>query len=135
MATICFRPPPLPPNKKSSFLTNGGNRHRSVSKQNHGLLSSTYRSFRDPADDEILNAEEIELTSLKSKSSAGKRCRKLTHTNSLCRNKDEPKVIMTRSQSDGNIDKKGISPLSINRYMRVLSGSWRNLLNCKLTLL
>lgn len=139
MATICFRPPPLPPNKKSSHLTNG-NRHRSAPKQNHGLLSSTYLSFRDPADDEILNAaEDIELTSIKCKNSAaaGKRCKKLTHTNSLSRGsaKDQPRVIMTRSHSDGNIDKKGITPaVSINRYMKVLSGSWRNLLNCKLML-
>lgn len=36
---------------------------------------------------------------------------------------------MTRSHSDGNLNKKGTSTLSLNRYMKVLSGSWRNLLN------
>lgn len=138
MATICFRPPPLPPNKKSSHLMNENNRQRLLSKQspnNHGLLSSTYLSFRDPADEvETLNANEIEMSSFKSgsKSSSGeKRCKKLTHTNSLCRGNRDAKVIITRSHSDGNIDKKGLSTVSINRYMKVLSGSWRNLLNCK----
>lgn len=136
MATICFRPPPLPPNKKPTNLMNGNNRQRFLAKQNpnnHGLLSSTYLSFRDPADDEILNAPEIEMTTFKcsSKSSGGKRCKKLTHTNSLSRATRDVKVIMTRSHSDGNIDKKGLATVSINRYMKVLSGSWRNLLNCK----
>lgn len=137
MATICFRPPPLPPNKKSTHLMNGNNRQRVVGKQNsnsHGLLSSTYLSFRDPADeDEILNADEIEMSNFKcnSKNSGGKRCKKLTHTNSLSRGSRDVKVVITRSHSDGNIDKKGLSTISINRYMKVLSGSWRNLLNCK----
>lgn len=141
MATICFRPPPLPPSKKSTHLASGNNRQRVATKQNtnnHGLLSSTYLSFRDPAEDEILNGggggdREIEMTSSKcrSKSSGGKRCKKLTHTNSLCRTSRDSKVIITRSQSDGNIDTKGLSTISLNRYMKVLSGSWRNLLNCK----
>lgn len=136
MATICFRPPPLPPNKKSNHLMNGNNRQRVLAKQNpnsHGLLSSTYLSFRDPAEDEILIADEIEMTSFKcsSKNSGGKRCKKLTHTNSLSRGSRDTKVIITRSHSDGNIDKKGLSTISLNRYMKVLSGSWRNLLNCK----
>ncbi|KAJ8963521.1 hypothetical protein NQ317_005363, partial [Molorchus minor] len=109
MATICFRPPPLPPNKKSSLLTNS---NRVKNKQNHGLLSSTYLSFRDPAEDEILTCEEVELVELKKDATvAGKKCRKVSH-------------------SDGNLSKKASSsPLSINRYMKVLSGSWRNLLN------
>lgn len=132
MATICFRPPPLPPSKKSSHLMNGNNRQRVPSKQNpnnHGLLSSTYLSFRDPAEDEILNADEIER--LNFRSSGLKKCKKLTHTNSLSRGSRDTKVIITRSHSDGNIDKKGLATVSINRYMKVLSGSWRNLLNCK----
>lgn len=131
MATICFRPPPLPPSKKSSPMINGNNRQRVPAKQNpnsHGLLSSTYLSFRDPADE-----DEIEMSTFKcnSKSSGGKRCKKLTHTNSLSRASRDIKVVITRSHSDGNIDKKGLSTISINRYMKVLSGSWRNLLNCK----
>lgn len=131
MATICFRPPPLPPNKKSNNPLNGNNRQRVPTKHNlnnHGLLSSTYLSFRDPADDEILVADEIEMTSFKC---GGKKCKKLTHTNSLSRGRRDVKVIITRSQSDGNLDKTGLSTISLNRYMKVLSGSWRNLLNCK----
>lgn len=138
MATICFRPPPLPPNKKSNNPLNGNNRQRVPGKQTpngHGLLSSTYLSFRDPADeDEILIADEIEMTSFKcssNKNSGAKRCKKLTHTNSLSRGSRDIKVVITRSHSDGNIDKKGLSTVSLNRYMKVLSGSWRNLLNCK----
>lgn len=128
MATICFRPPPLPPNKKSSnIFTNVG---RQRAKQNHGLLSSTYLSFRDPIDDDV---EEIELANFTRDDALDggfKRCRRVSHTNSLCRNKDA-KVVMTRSHSDGNLNKKATSTLSINRYMKVLSGSWRNLLNRK----
>ncbi|XP_018570494.1 uncharacterized protein LOC108910391 [Anoplophora glabripennis] len=129
MATICFRPPPLPPNKKSSSIFTNVGRQRA--KQNHGLLSSTYLSFRDPIDDDV---EEIELANLKRDAGVGdglRRCRRVSHTNSLCRNKDA-KAVMTRSHSDGNLDKKGSSTLSLNRYMKVLSGSWRNLLNRKL---
>lgn len=137
MATICFRPPPLPPNKKSNHQMNGNNRQRVPAKSNphcNGLMSSTYLSFRDPADeDEILTTDEIEMTSFKSssKNSVGKKCKKLTHTNSLSRGSRDVKVVIIRSQSDGNIDKKGLSTVSLNRYMKVLSGSWRNLLNCK----
>ncbi|KAJ8943886.1 hypothetical protein NQ318_019369 [Aromia moschata] len=121
MATICFRPPPLPPAKKSANAATAaaGNRHRA--KQD--LLSSTYLSFRDPAEDEILTVEEIELT-------------EVSHTNSLSRSGPgrDPKVLLSRSHSEGNLNKKGTSSsssggLSINRYMKVLSGSWRNLLN------
>ncbi|XP_023012415.1 CRK like proto-oncogene, adaptor protein isoform X2 [Leptinotarsa decemlineata] len=129
MSTTCFRPPPLPPSKKSAQMTNG-NRQRA--KQNHSLLSSTYLSFRDPADDEILSVEEIELTSFRCKSAtsgeSGKRSGKLTHTSSLNR-KRGGRALLTRSHSDGNLDKAGTSGVCINRYMKVLSGSWKNLLN------
>lgn len=127
MATICFRPPPLPPNKKSQLNIN---RYR---KQNNGLLSSTYLSFRDPAEDEILHVEEIELKNLKCKNS-NKKCKKVVHTNSLSRCKDT-KTMLIRSHSDGNLNKKEpIAPMTINRYIKVLSGSWKNLLNCKCNL-
>lgn len=129
MATICFRPPPLPPNKRANNM-NFVARNR---KQSHNLLSSTYLSFRDPAEDEIIS--EIELDNLKCKNGTNKRCRRVSHTNSLCRSssKGDAKVVLARSHSDGNIDKKGtIAPMTINRYIKVLSGSWKNLLNCKL---
>ncbi|CAH1156167.1 unnamed protein product [Phaedon cochleariae] len=123
MASICFRPPPLPPSKKS----NQNNRQRA--KQDHGLLSSTYLSFRD--DDEILSVEAIELTGL-SKCKGEKKCQKLSHSYSLSRRKSAGST-MVRSHSDSNIniDKKGVSPgdVALNRYMKVLSGSWKNLLN------
>lgn len=140
MATICFRPPPLPPSKKSTS-SNGSNNsatnaNRNRIKQNHSLLSSTYLSFRDPAEDEILPApEEIELTSFKCNKN-NKRCRRVSHTNSLRRCNKEGRTTMSRSHSDGNLDKKAVSGsqshMGINRYMKVLSGSWRNLLNRKL---
>lgn len=134
MATICFRPPPLPPNKKSQNMS-----ARCRNKQSNGgaagLLSSTYLSFRDPADDEIITAcEEIELKPLKCKNSLNnKKCKKVSHTNSLSRCKDY-KTTMIRSHSDGNLNKKETNaPMTINRYIKVLSGSWKNLLNCKLS--
>ncbi|CAH2006255.1 unnamed protein product, partial [Acanthoscelides obtectus] len=121
MATICFRPPPLPPSRKSP------NQQRYRGKQNHQLLSSTYLSFRDPAEDEVIvGSEEVELTDLKA--SAGlKRCRKVSHSNSFGRDDSrDPRVIMTRSHSEGNLKKIGTSGshTNVNRYMKVLSGSW-----------
>ncbi|CAH1260340.1 unnamed protein product [Diabrotica balteata] len=129
MTTICFRPPPLPPTKKSSHPPSNTNNRQMRIKQNHGLLSSTYLSFRDSSDDDSLNVREIEK--FKTDNLPEKKCRKLTHTNSLIRRKEEKPVVMTRSQSDGNLDKKGLSSstICINRYMKVLSGSWKNLLN------
>ncbi|KAJ8925124.1 hypothetical protein NQ315_001306 [Exocentrus adspersus] len=125
MATICFRPPPLPPtSKKSSANGRQHQHHRSKQTQNHGLLSSTYLSFREHFEDDV---EEFDM--------ATKKCRRVSHTNSLCRNNREQKAVMTRSHSEGNLNKKmaataaSTSALSINRYMKVLSGSWRNLLN------
>ncbi|XP_066250683.1 caskin-2 isoform X2 [Euwallacea similis] len=120
MATICFRPPPLPPNKKGL----------STRKKNSCVnLSSTYMSFRDPSED-VVAAESIQMmTNLRTK-----RSRRVSHTNSLKRPSREARVGLTRSHSEGNLDKKGVEEeevpqLSISRYMRVLSGSWKNLLN------
>ncbi|XP_066138627.1 caskin-2 isoform X5 [Euwallacea fornicatus] len=120
MATICFRPPPLPPNKKGL----------SVRKKNSCVnLSSTYMSFRDPSED-VVAAESIQMmTNVRTK-----RSRRVSHTNSLKRPSREVRVGLSRSHSEGNLDKKGVEEeevpqLSISRYMRVLSGSWKNLLN------
>lgn len=134
MATICFRPPPLPPNKKSfSSSRSGGKKGQNVHNFNQSPLSSTYLSFRDPSDDVVVPIESIEMTNLAEKKT--KRSRRVSHTNSLNRGRD-CKVMLTRSHSEGNLDKKGLDDhhhhqLSISRYMRVLSGSWKNLLNCK----
>lgn len=134
MATICFGPPPLPPNKKS-LLTNGNNRHR---KHSQSLLSSTYHSFRDPAEENeivAVTSEDVDLVKANKPNGnvANKGSRRLSHTNSLNRCKGAPKVpSLIRSQSDGNLDKKSsFAPMTINKYIKVLSGSWKNLLNCK----
>lgn len=131
MATICFGPPPLPPNKKSLNFS----RNRKHSQ--NALLSSTYLSFRDPAEENeivVVASEEVELTERKKtndKKEEGRRCRRVSHTNSLSRSKD-PKSPLTRSHSDGNLDKKrNNAPMTINKYIKVLSGSWKNLLNRK----
>lgn len=138
MATICFGPPPLPPNKKSLLNNNGHNRNR---KHSHGFLSSTYHSFRDPVEENefiVMASEDIELSECPSKATAnggiettGKRNKKVTHTNSLSRSKGE-KITIVRSHSDGNLHKKKYNaPMTINKYIKVLSGSWKNLLNRK----
>lgn len=134
MAAICFGPPPLPPNKKSTLLSNGM-RYR---KHNQGLLSSTYRSFRDPAEDNEIEVMTFKDTAFaneqkKCKSGAAKEARRVSnsHTNSLNRSKDG-KFMLTRSHSEGNLSRKVASaPMTINKYIKVLSGSWKNLLNRK----
>lgn len=135
MATICFRPPPLPPNKKSVTSARANGKKGQQQHLNPSPLSSTYLSFRDPSDDVLVPIESIEMSSLSTKTT--KRCRRVSHTNSLNRGRDS-KTLLTRSHSEGNLDKAGIEEeapqLSISRYMRVLSGSWKNLLNCKLEL-
>ncbi|CAH0545872.1 unnamed protein product [Brassicogethes aeneus] len=109
MAAVCFRPPPLPPSrKKGSFR----GRKNPLPPQNHGLLSSTYLSFRDPADD-----------ALKTSVATPRRSRRLSSVSSGF----DDLATMSRSRSDGNLDRG--DRLSVNRYMRVLSGSWKNLLN------
>lgn len=140
MATICFGPPPLPPNKKSLLSNNGLNRNR---KHSHGFLSSTYHSFRDPVEENefiVMASEDIELAECPPRATVanggfevmtGKRSKKVTHTNSLIRSKGE-KITIVRSHSDGNLHKKkSNAPMTINKYIKVLSGSWKNLLNRK----
>lgn len=137
MAMICYGPPPLPPNKKS-LLTFSNNRHN---KYKQTLLSSTYHSFRDPLEENEIVAvtcEDIDFMN-GSKPNGGivnnGSTRRLVHTNSLSRCKGAPKVSLVRSHSDGNLDKKGLfAPVTINKYIKVLSGSWKNLLNCKFTI-
>lgn len=131
MATICFGPPPLPPNKKSC------RHHRNTTNSNNSknnFLSSTYHSFRDPAEE----SEIIVMTvrdSNETSSVRDNKCRRVSHTNSLKRDKDV-KLSLVRSHSEGNLSKKNdgggmTAPMTINKYIKVLSGSWKNLLNCK----
>lgn len=132
MAAICFGPPPLPPNKKSLSNFNRSRKHITTP-----LLSSTYLSFRDPAEENdivVMAAEENEMSErTKNDVKPEKQQRKkLVHTNSLIRSKT-PKVNLVRSQSDGNLNKpqRDVQPMTINKYVKMLSGSWKNLLNCK----
>lgn len=129
MAAICFGPPPLPPNKKSTLLSNG----MRCRKPAQSLLSSTYRSFRDPAEDndiEVMTFKETSFSEGKCAPNATKE-KRLSNTNSLNRNKDG-KLLLARSHSEGNLSKKTANaPMTINKYIKVLSGSWKNLLNCK----
>lgn len=132
MTAICFGPPPLPPNKKSTILSNG----MRCRKPNHSLLSSTYLSFRDPAEDndiEVMTSKETVFSGGKYKSNPAKETGiNYSHTNSLKRSKDG-KLALARCHSEGNLSKKAAStsPMTINKYIKVLSGSWKNLLNCK----
>lgn len=136
MAAICFGPPPLPPNKKSCRH----NRNNTTNNNKNHLLSSTYHSFRDPAEDsEIIVMKIIDSNEENNNKKNGGRdnnnkCRRVSHTNSLKRDKDV-KFSLVRSHSEGNLHKKSGSsvstPMTINKYIKVLSGSWKNLLNCK----
>lgn len=122
MATMCFRPPPLPPNKKSLLATMSTARKKQPSCQPQ--LSSTYLSFRDPSDDVVEPSQ-----------AQRKRMRRISHTNSLNRGRGVAgRPGLVRCHSEGHLDQKGTDdplPMSISRYMRALSGSWKNLLNCK----
>lgn len=135
MATICFGPPPLPPNKKSC-------RHQRNASSNgkNSFLSSTYHSFRDPAEESeiiVMTVRDSNDGNINSNVSNGRdKCRRVSHTNSLKRDKDV-KFSLVRSHSEGNLSKKGggaTAPMTINKYIKVLSGSWKNLLNRKYVL-
>lgn len=142
MAAICFGPPPLPPNKKSLLTVN--NRRKPA-------LSSTYQSFRDPSEEINLTGysshqEELKAIGLKLATATLeldspqmtaniRKTRKLCHSNSLRREKKsgEVKLSMYRSHSEGNLSKKSliVAPVTLNKCMKVLSGSWKNLLQRK----
>ncbi|XP_025837705.1 uncharacterized protein LOC108737168 isoform X2 [Agrilus planipennis] len=136
MATMCFGPPPLPPNKKSLY----SKRNR---KHSQPFLSSTYHSFRDPIEENEIIAITLDdppETPLFLRANGSIRNnKKLAHSNSLCR-RHQPKISLVRSSSDGHLDKRGrtssfdetsssSSPMTINKYIKILSGSWKNLLN------
>lgn len=128
MTTVCFGPPPLPPNKKSTILTNG------YRCRKHSLLSSTYHSFRDPAEESdiiVVNLNSNPYADQKYQLNGKRQCSNSGGANTLSRCK-EPVRMMIRSHSDGNLNKKERSaPMTINKYIKVLSGSWKNLLNRK----
>lgn len=147
--TVCFGPPPLPPNKKSLLTTSSHLRQR----RHHQLppfspplsLSSTYMSFRDPSDDEDpLQLEEKPFTS-SSKQTAPIMRTASVNTNSLRRSVrnynysfnsnnhlDAPKLTLMRSQSEGNLAAVSGKLSTFDKCIKVLSGSWKNLLQRKL---
>lgn len=127
MATTCFGPPPLPPNKKSLNF----NRNRKLSQ--HSFLSSTYLSFRDPAEESEFVTSSSIIDDYDLFGYNNKRTRKLKPTNSFINKaKEPPSPTLTRSHSEGNLNRKNAAaPMTINKYIKVLSGSWKNLLSCK----
>lgn len=139
MATICFGPPPLPPNKKSCRH----HRNSTTNNNKNNFLSSTYHSFRDPAEESEIIVMTVRDSNEANNSGSPRdvnksKCRRVSHTNSLKRDNKDVKFSLVRSHSDGNLNKKsgggsgGVSaPMTINKYIKVLSGSWKNLLNCK----
>lgn len=169
MATTCFGPPPLPPNKRSLSF----NRHNRkcnpelLNNSSSSLMSSTYLSFRDPAEESDIitpiaidvnrNSAFVNCNNNKNKDDS-RRARKLSmsqfnhhqHQNQQQQRYQEDlekqedalnyykeygfKSTMTRSHSDGNLHKRRsiIQPsMTINKYVKMLSGSWKNLINCK----
>ncbi|XP_068084564.1 caskin-2 isoform X2 [Anabrus simplex] len=149
MMATCFGPPPLPPNKKSLLGTSDGQCNTRLKKQQqmnsrkHRELSSTYLSFKEPAEDEIIvvASEDLEVEFITSKASS----RRGLMTNSLSRKvamsastKTIPLSLLSRSHSDSNLSqrRRGSSSRSfttatgtLNRCLRALGSSWKNLLH------
>ncbi|XP_069685335.1 caskin-2 isoform X2 [Periplaneta americana] len=148
MAT-CFGPPPLPPKRSSSSEA----RRQSLQATNrkNRNLSSTYRSFRDPSEDDeiiVVASEDLEVASITSRAYS-KQYSFSSMTNSLSRKSTAstsmtPLSLLSRSHSDGNLancTRRGDSTSSgsvsgnfsaasgtLNRCLRALGSSWKNLL-------
>ncbi|XP_054281765.1 uncharacterized protein LOC128999342 isoform X2 [Macrosteles quadrilineatus] len=143
MATTCFGPPPLPPsNKKKVVATIEPSPSKKSSKKEkkvasvEPLMSSTYRSFRDPVEEDeiiVLSSEDMEVKPIQEKKD-----KKKYNTNSLTRPLSASKLTLSRSHSEGNLTIVGeevpldlsLPPLgsgALNKCLRVLSGSWKNL--------
>jgi hypothetical protein len=145
MAT-CFGPPPLPPKRTSSET-----RRQSVNRKNRNM-TSTYRSFRDPSEEDeiiVVASEDLEVASVTGRTYS-KQYSLTSVTNSLSRKSSAvtstiPLSLLSRSHSDGNLTKcirQGGSSSSgfgnfnaasgtLNRCLRALGSSWKNLLQCK----
>ncbi|XP_046659983.1 uncharacterized protein LOC124353947 isoform X2 [Homalodisca vitripennis] len=152
MATTCFGPPPLPPsNKKRVVVTIEPTPSKKPSKKEKRVasvepqMSSTYRSFRDPVEEDeiiVLASEDLEVKPIQEKEKE-KRKKKLSsskyNTNSLTRPLSASKLTLSRSHSEGNLailaDDHPVHDLSLpplgsgalNKCLKVLSGSWKNL--------
>lgn len=142
---VCFSagPPALPPRPGNSSSTPRKSRNNSSRKQRS--LSSTYRSFRD---------SEWSLCESLSSSSRPSTPPPL-FLGSLEDSPEPPppmKILnpfLSRSHSEGNLRGAGVGGATphqddsavpqpartISRCLRVLSGSWKNLLQCKFQLI
>lgn len=159
MATTCFGPPPLPPsNKKKVVVTieHSPGAGKRLSKRDKKVasvepqMSSTYRSFRDPVEEDeiiVVASEDLEVKPIQTKDrekrkkkSSGVRSSGKFHSNSLTRPLSASKLTLSRSHSEGNlaalVDEPALDlslpPLhlnhgALNKCLRVLSGSWKNL--------
>jgi hypothetical protein len=148
--TTCFGPPPLPPKRTTSDV-----RRQSLNNANrkNRNLSSTYRSFRDPSEEDeiiVVASEDIEVASITSKTYS-KHHSFSSMTNSLSRKSTgssglTPLTLLSRSHSDGNLANctrrgsanagPGIGNINtatgtLNRCLRALGSSWKNLLQCE----
>ena len=142
----CFGPPPLPPKRSSSDA-----RRQSLNRRNRSL-TSTYRSFRDPSEEDeiiVVASEDLEVASLTGRSySKQHSCSSVT---SSLRRKNNvassmiPLSLVSRSHSDGNLTNCtrrrapsssgsanfGAGSGTLNRCLRALGSSWKNLLQCE----
>ncbi|KDR07233.1 hypothetical protein L798_02870 [Zootermopsis nevadensis] len=145
MAT-CFGPPPLPPKRTSSEA-----RRQSLNRKNRSM-TSTYRSFRDPSEEDeiiVVASEDLEVASITGRTYS-KQYSFSSMTNSLSRKSSTatsmvPLSLLSRSHSDGNLAncaRQGRSASSgfgnfnsasgtLNRCLRALGSSWKNLLQCE----
>lgn len=142
----CFGPPPLPPKRSSC-----DSRRQSLNRRNRGL-TSTYRSFRDPSEEDeiiVVASEDVEVASLTGRSySKQHSCSSVT--SSLRRKNNAsgsmmPLSVVSRSHSDGNLTNCtrrrapttsgsanfGAASGTLNRCLRALGSSWKNLLHCE----
>lgn len=156
MATTCFGPPPLPPqnqSKKNKVVVQvehhqpkaksggggGGGKKKVVSVA--PTMSSTYRSFRDPIEEDeivVMASEDMEVKPILEKR---KRKASKYNTNSLTRPLSASRMTLARSHSEGNLaaavpaeQNLSLPPIgagALNKCLRVLSGSWKNLFQCE----
>lgn len=76
MATTCFGPPPLPPNKRQSSLAKDLQRKNSFNQSPDAHSSSTYMSFKDPLDEiVVLNSENDKKKCHHKRKNSLKRCK------------------------------------------------------------
>jgi len=146
----CFGPPPLPPKRSSSDAG-----RQSLNRRNRSL-TSTYRSFRDPSEEDeiiVVASEDLEVASLtgrtysKQHSGSSVTCslsRKHNASSSMV-----PLSLVSRSHSDGNLTNCtrrraptssgsanfGAASGTLNRCLRALGSSWKNLLQCEFCVL